>query len=187
MSRIVSQLVLAMLLLPALAMAYTISYVLFEELTRFNTEASLFYSGLITLILVLSLWTLLWRSSVRWTGRRVGLTIGMTLTVVGVTGGVAWLLGWIVADEFGFFIWGALSSILWPIASILVWRESKAERMTRLGKASGGRAVLSCPVCNYDLADQREAKCPECGGVFTLGALMAAGDRDSESSISAGA
>lgn len=187
MSRIVSQLVLAMLLLPALALVYVIAFVLLEDLTRFNNEATFFYSGLITLILTVSLWTLLWRSTVRWTGGRVGLSIGMTLGVVGFSGGVSWLLGMVVGDDFGFFMWGALSCVLWPIASILVWRESKSERMARLGKATGGRMMLPCPVCNYDLADQREATCPECGGVFTLGALMAAGDRDSESSISAGA
>jgi len=187
MSRIVSQLVLAMLLLPALALAYTISFALFESLTRFSDEGSLFYAGLITFILVLLLWTLLWRSSIRWTGTRLGLTIGMTFGVVLATGGVGWLLGLAVGEEFGFFMWGALSSVLWPIGSILVWRETKGERMARLGGGTDGRVVLACPVCNYDLADQREAKCPECGGEFTLGGLMAAGDRDSESSISAGA
>ncbi|MEM9372897.1 MAG: hypothetical protein AAGA55_04565 [Planctomycetota bacterium] len=187
MSRIVSQLVLAMLLLPALALAYTIAFALLEELTRLNGEACLFYAGLVTFALVMLFWTLLWRTSVRWTGNRVLLTIGTTLGVVGFTGAVAWLLAEAAGDMFGLFMWGALSCVLWPIASILIWRETRGERLDRLGRFKGGREVLACPVCNYDLTDQREARCPECGGVFTLGSLVAAGDRDSESSISAGA
>jgi DNA-directed RNA polymerase subunit RPC12/RpoP len=58
------------------------------------------------------------------------------------------------------------------VATVIAWRESPLERATRVG-AAGGSSV-ACPTCGYNLTGLAEARCPECGGRFTLDELFAA-------------
>jgi hypothetical protein len=65
-----------------------------------------------------------------------------------------------------------LAPLLWLIATVLIWRETPAERGRRLHAA--GRSGVSCPTCGYNLTGLSESRCPECGTRFTLDELMAA-------------
>jgi rubrerythrin len=56
--------------------------------------------------------------------------------------------------------------------TVLVWRETNAERAARL--AAVGASEIVCPVCGYRMAGLREARCPECGAAFTIEQLVAA-------------
>ena len=41
-----------------------------------------------------------------------------------------------------------------------------------MSKLTSALTIL-CPVCGYNLTGLREARCPECGGTFTLDQLAA--------------
>ena len=58
---------------------------------------------------------------------------------------------------------------LWLVLTLLIWRETPAERAERL-QASAGKALF-CPKCNYNMTGLYEARCPECGERFTLDQL----------------
>ena len=72
---------------------------------------------------------------------------------------------------FGFVLFGGgVPPIAWVLATVLIWRETAEERMARI-TAAGTDAVL-CPNCGYNMTGLREARCPECGSVFTIDQLV---------------
>lgn len=66
---------------------------------------------------------------------------------------------------------GGVVPIAWVLATVLIWRETPAERMERIS-AAGGDAVC-CPICGYNMTGLHESRCPECGSKFTLDQLLA--------------
>jgi len=56
------------------------------------------------------------------------------------------------------------------LGTVIAWRETPRERADRLARLG---AAIVCPLCGYNLAGFREARCPECGGSFTLDQLAA--------------
>jgi hypothetical protein len=67
---------------------------------------------------------------------------------------------------------GGIVPILWILATVILWRETPAERLARMAQLSD--AGIFCPICGYNLSGLREARCPECGATFTLDQLAAA-------------
>src|SRR2546423_2402113 len=65
---------------------------------------------------------------------------------------------------------GGIVPIVWVLATVLIWRETPAERIARMSILGG---KVECPLCGYDLSGLREARCPECGSIFTLDQLVA--------------
>jgi hypothetical protein len=61
--------------------------------------------------------------------------------------------------------------IVWVLMTVVVWRETTAERTHRLAAAGADRIV--CPMCGYAMTGLREARCPECGAAYTLEQLIA--------------
>jgi hypothetical protein len=76
-----------------------------------------------------------------------------------------------VRDGFTTFIGGILAIVLWLIATVLIWRETPAERALRL--AASPASAIACPNCGYNLTGLTESRCPECGSKFTLNELLA--------------
>jgi hypothetical protein len=72
----------------------------------------------------------------------------------------------------GMMLGSLAGTVFWIIATIVVWRETPAERAARISRA--GADALVCPTCGYNLTGLREARCPECGAQFTLNELLAA-------------
>ena len=72
-------------------------------------------------------------------------------------------------------IGGGTVPITWVLSTVLIWRETAAERLTRL--TAHGMPALACPLCGYDLAGLKEARCPECGSSFTLEQIVLARPR----------
>jgi hypothetical protein len=58
------------------------------------------------------------------------------------------------------------------LSTVLIWRETAAERLARL--TAHGMPVIACPLCGYNLAGLTEARCPECGAAFTLEQVLLA-------------
>jgi len=54
---------------------------------------------------------------------------------------------------------GGTVPITWVLSTVMVWRETAAERLALL--TAHRMPVLACPVCGYDLAGLTEARCRE--------------------------
>lgn len=175
MTQIVARLVLAMLLLPATGAVFII---LFLVILRPLQGAGPGVPQLLLLWFILYLfigayWVLLWRTAVRWTPRRVFFTAAGT--ALSLLGGVAMgvlcsSLNPNIPPQALVMFGGGLVPIAWVLMTVLVWRETAAERVARL--AAVGASEIVCPMCGYHLTGLREARCPECGASFTLEQLL---------------
>jgi hypothetical protein len=120
-------------------------------------------------------WVLLWRGVVRWTRRRVGLTLLATLGSIGCgvfVGVMCVALNGQMPPPIGILFGGGVVPIVWTVATVVLWRETPAERVARL--TAGGAPPAACPLCGYSLVGLRECRCPECGATFTIDQLLAA-------------
>lgn len=177
MTQTVARLVLAMLLLPATGAVFII---LFLVILRPLQGAGPGVPQLLLLWFILYLfigvyWVLLWRTAVRWTPRRLFYTVAGT--ALSLLGGVATAvlcasLNPNIPVQALVMFGGGLVPIVWVLLTVLVWRETPAERADRL--AAVGATDLLCPMCGYRLTGLRESRCPECGASFTLEQLIAA-------------
>jgi hypothetical protein len=177
MTHIVARLVLAMLLLPATGAVFII---LFLVILRPLQGAGPGVPQLLLLWFILYLfigayWVLLWRTAVQWTPRRLFYTVAGT--ALSLLGGVAMAvlctsLNPNIPVQALVMFGGGLVPIVWVLMTVLVWRETNAERAARL--AAVGASDIVCPVCGYRMTGLREARCPECGAGFTIEQLVAA-------------
>ena len=131
------------------------------------------WAGLITSALFASAWVLIWHGAVQWSSRRIARTfILIPLCVL-----PAWIMSGVVigfarhADEIGWFIAYLVWITAWIIGTALIWQENAKERGERLRRL--GIHAVACPDCGYNLTGLKEAKCPECGAVYTLDQLYA--------------
>ena len=119
-------------------------------------------------------WVVVWRKVVQWTLGRVGWTIGIvfiSLFAAGCYYSAMPLITRHSEHELGIFV-GSLGWVMtWLIGTSLVWRENARERGERLRRM--GIHAVACPDCGYNLTGLKEAKCPECGAVYTLDQLYA--------------
>ena len=174
MSRLIAQIMLSILVYPLAGLVYLIAFFVWMETQRGPDREQVAFAvgGVLTWAFVAVYWTLLWRKSIAWTPERTWRTIlcyGGALLVAGAIGAV--LGGMTGEEEFGFFIATAAAPLLWQVGTIVVWRETDAERATRLAKQGVGQ--LLCPTCGYNLTGLKGTRCPECGSEFTLDAILA--------------
>jgi hypothetical protein len=174
MTRTVARLVLAMLLLPASGAVFVI---LFAAILRPGAPPSVSRLLLLWAIVYLFIgvyWLLLWRTEVKWTAGRVAATAGGTALALFAGVAMAALclsLNRILPVQLLILAGGGTVPIAWVLLTVIVWRETPAERAGRL--AAAGASDVLCPVCGYRMTGLREARCPECGAAFTLEQLMA--------------
>jgi hypothetical protein len=177
-SATIARLILAMLILPVTGAVFLLGFVAVVARSSGRGPPSaagiaILWAGVYTF--VATYWILLWRSTVRWTRRRVWNTALAGL--VAVAGGAAFAgalraVARALPPGIALLLGGAGVPIMWVLATVLLWRETPAERLARMSSLVGGASVL-CPVCGYNLSGLREARCPECGGSFTLDELAA--------------
>ena len=178
MTRTVARLILAMLLLPCTGVVFLLLMLALvvprangpPDVGRLMVVWSLLY------VFVGAYWVVLWRDMVPWSRRRIGLTAVATL--LSLMGGCAVALGLNFNGlplPIAVLIGGGTVPITWVLATVLIWRESAAERLSRL--TAHGMPVLACPMCGYNLAGLKEARCPECGSSFTLEQIVLARPR----------
>jgi hypothetical protein len=171
MSRLVARLILAMLLLPITGAILLLFFILFVANNGPPGIEALLAMWAFTYVVIGGYWLTLWRDQVRWTPPRVmwsWLLIPIALAVAAAAGV---FIGSIVREpEVGVLIGGGVAPIVGVLGSVLIWRETPAERLERL--AAAGRDTVACPICGYNLTGLREARCPECGGQFTLEELL---------------
>jgi len=174
MSHLVSRILLAILMFPLATVFYIIVLVMGEHWIRRNlgSETYLFiWASLITWGVVAVYWCLLWKSSVKWNSDRILFTFLAAIVAVFVSSVVGMMAGSSMPNDFPMFIGGILAIILWLIGTVLIWRETPAERAKRL--AASPASAVSCPTCGYNLTGLTETRCPECGSKFTINELLA--------------
>jgi hypothetical protein len=180
MTRTVARLILAMLLLPCTGAVFLLLFVALIPTSGPGPPAVgrllLMWFGLY--VFVGAYWILLWRDMVTWNPRRVTLTA--LATVLSLAGGCAVAVGCMavsrqVPPPIAVLFGGGTVPITWVLSTVLIWRETAAERLGRL--TAHGMPALACPLCGYDLAGLTEARCPECGASFTLEQLVLARPR----------
>ena len=180
MTRTVARLILAMLLLPCTGAVFVL---LFATILASNPGGPPPVSRLLLMwsilyVFVGAYWIVLWRDMVTWNRRRVTLTA--VATVLSLAGGCAVALGCLALNRrlpppIAVLFGGATVPITWVLSTVLIWRETAAERLGRL--TAHGMPALACPLCGYDLSGLTEARCPECGATFTLEQLVLARPR----------
>jgi|SRR5437867_3720734 len=179
MTRTVARLILAMLLLPCTGAVFLLLFLaLIPSGPGLPAVGRLLLMWFCLYVFVAAYWIILWHDMVPWNLRRVALTAGATL--LSPAGGFAVALGCLainrqVPSPMAVMIGGGTVPITWVLSTVLIWRETPAERLGRL--TAHGMPVLACPLCGYNLAGLTEARCPECGASFTLEQIVLARPR----------
>ena len=174
MTKLIARLILAMLILPVSASLFVFGFAaIISQSTGAPSSLSivLLYLGLYTF--VATYWILLWRTMIRWTRERVMRTFLAGVLAVLMSGAAAGFVFMVFRRSepaLVLLISGAIVPVVWVLATVLIWRETPAERIERL--SSAGREAISCPVCGYNMTGLSEARCPECGTRFTLDQLV---------------
>ena len=170
MTRTVARLILAMLILPCTGAVFLLLVLAFlvpaggpPAVGRLLLVWFLLYA------FVGAYWVVLWWDMVQWNRRRVALTAGATVLCLLIGAAVA--LGSLALYPMlllppAVLIGGGTVPITWVLSTVLIWRETPAERMSRL--TTHGAPAIACPLCGYNLAGLTQARCPECGAQFTL-------------------
>jgi hypothetical protein len=177
MSRLLSRIMLAILMLPAAALLYLVVLFVAFEVNSFPDDAEFHLANMVTAPAVAVYWHLIWLPTMQWHRRRAMATAVSGAAAIALGAAVGFMVAF-VDDEFGIFVGGVTSIIAWLIATCFIWRESAAERAERL-RSSGGQTI-ACLNCGYNMTGLREPKCPECGGSFSLDELLR-GQRSRES------
>ena len=176
MSRLISSILLSILLFPVGSILYLITFFVLVESRAFvgrRETMGFLLAGLITWAFVAWYWVFVWRKTVKWNPRRTSRTLYAALAAAGL-GAVAGTVTGSMAEDFGYFIGSVVPPLLWLVATVLVWRETDAERGARLRAVRGDGPGIPCPTCGYDMTGLKSTRCPECGSEFTLDELVAA-------------
>lgn len=172
MSQLVARILLAILMVPCATVVYTLVLVGYLEWGSRRDINGFMFGTLAAWAFIVIWWLLLWGRDVRWQSWRVIATaLAFPLSVA--VGAVPGLLGaQIVQDDFGMFIGGMTAVFVWLVLTVLIWRETTAERQARHRVGSSGRRSLRCPACDYDMAGLDRSVCPECGARYTVDELV---------------
>ena len=179
MPRLVSLTLLSALTLPLAAIVYFVVIVLGMETFNYRDRyLSFLLADAVAFATVILGWVMVWWKAVAWTSRRI---VATSASAVGACA-VGVVLGMMMAavtreEELGLFIGGCAMIILWMVAASMIWRTSPlelAQSRSETPAPAAGVAEVKCPRCQYVLNGLREARCPECGEIYTLDALFAA-------------
>ena len=176
MSRLIATLLLSILMFPVGAIFYLIVFFVFIEARGYgssNEELAFLFAGVLTWAGLAWYWISIWRQTVKWTPQRTNRTMLAALAAA-LVGLVAGAMTGAMEEGFGFFIGSVVPPLLWVVGTVLVWRETDAERAVRLRAAGKDGPGIPCPTCGYDMTGLKSTRCPECGSEFTIDELLAA-------------
>lgn len=171
MPRLVSLTLLSMLVLPAGGLVYILAVIIGFELFGWRADTEVFFTANVVIFaMVITWWSVLWTRQIEWTSAMWASMIGATFSCI-VAGFFAGLFLRLadITDGFELFVGGCVTMIAWLCAMCILWRDRSARPSKEVGEA-----VVICTKCGYALNGLREARCPECGQVYTLDALFLA-------------
>lgn len=183
MTQIIARLILAMLMLPLAVIALAVSFAIVVAVAGKPEFTGIIVAWVVTDCFVVIYWIAIWRSAVKWNTRRVQHTfaavgVGIAAVACGVSGLLA--LG-VIPLEPAVMFGSSLFPVTYVLATVFAWRESPEERLDRMRML--GPQTVACPICGYNLTGMREARCPECGAVFTLDELLMAQPNDAREGL----
>ena len=180
MSQLIARLLLTVFLVPlTILFASMVTVLSYQSYRWLGLPYGRFYSRDLVVAVVAGLsswaffagcWVVIWRRGVRWTDARKRWTLlwPFISLLAAVLNGIAFGQ---INDDLGCFFFAISPQIIWVVGTVLIWRETDAER--KLRQQSAHVDVLTCPTCGYNLTGLSEARCPECGAKFTLNDLYA--------------
>jgi hypothetical protein len=177
MNRLLAKILLAMLMFPLTFVLFICVFALLEP--KSDEFVALGGSCLVAAAFAVGYWLILWRDTVQWTGGRKQRTLAAGC--VGAFAGLA-IYGLMVSiipfdgRYVGIVLGGCVGVLFWLTATVLIWRETAAERTERLRQQ--GRGTVACVRCGYNMTGLREPRCPECGTTYTLDQLLTAQQMD---------
>jgi hypothetical protein len=180
MSRLVSRILLSILMFPLAAMLYVVAFVVYEQATRKNYYSEridmFLVAGLVTWLFVGVYWCLLWRSAAKSNLNQIGSSLLAAVIALVLGGAAGVLIGAAIGNgrggqSFGSFTGSVLTILFWLAATVIMWRETAAERAAKIKGSL--KSTVTCPTCGYNLTGLTECRCPECGSKFTIDELMA--------------
>ena len=175
MTNLLARILLSILMLPLSVMAFVICFILAAAALHGHEDRAACAGIVGAAVFAVSYWILLWRRSVHWTRQRLSGTVFSSIACLVVATVVAFTISGLARfpdASFRFMFGGVFLVITWLPLTVLLWKETAQERSERIRRSAG--EVLSCPRCGYNLTGLREARCPECGAMFTLNELYAA-------------
>jgi hypothetical protein len=176
-SRLIASILLSVLLVPVASIVYLVVFFVSVESRWFrgiNEGFAFVIAGIVTSALTAWYWVLAWRRTVNWTPQRTTRTLGAAAMSV-FAGFIAGAALSTLNNSFAFFIGSVVPPLLWLVATVLVWRETDAERSARLRAQGidGNGPGVPCPTCGYDMTGLKGTRCPECGSEFTVDEVVA--------------
>jgi hypothetical protein len=171
MSKLLSQILLAVLMFPSAGLIWFAGFHLLDRRPGVSYVTALHWAGVKAGLFVVAYWVMLWGKLVRWTAFRIAVTLAL-LPVCAIGAMIVFLRSdFYVPSVAASIISVGAACLTWLIGTTLIWRETTRERAERVRATARGAVV--CPTCGYNLTGLREARCPECGSSFTLDELMA--------------
>ena len=173
MSHLLSRLLLAVVSIAAAPAAYFCVFIVVEHEGLHQRVLAFLATDVIIAVLFTICWIAIWAAQVTWTRTRRRLTAcslpasAAAASAIGLA--FALLSG---ADAVGVIVAEMAWIVLWMAGTILIWRETGAERAARLRAVATG--TVCCLRCGYNMTGLHEARCPECGTQYTLNELLAA-------------
>src|SRR3954462_14321334 len=136
MSATIARLILAMLILPATGAVFVLTFLAVLARSGGGAPPSVWAVLIVWMVVytfVATYWILLWRSTVRWTRERVWKTA--VAGAAAVAGGAALAFAAILISRsqippgIAMLLGGGTVPIVWVLATVLLWRETAAERV----------------------------------------------------------
>jgi hypothetical protein len=173
MSHLLSRLLLAMVSVAAAPVSYFCVFVVVEHEWLHADFLALLVTDVIIAVLFAICWVAIWSPQVTWTHTRRRLTACSLPASVAAASALGLALALLSdADELGVIVAGMAWIVIWMASTVLIWRETRAERAARLRAITTG--TVCCLRCGYNMTGLHEARCPECGTQYTLNELLAA-------------
>ena len=173
MSHLLSRLLLAVVSIAAAPAAYFCVFIVVEHEWLNRDVLAFLATDVIIAVLFTICWIAIWAPQVTWTHTRRRLTACSLPASVVAASALGLALALLSdADELGIIVGGMAWIVIWMAGTILIWRETGAERAARMRDIATG--TVCCLRCGYNMTGLHEARCPECGTQYTLNELLAA-------------
>ncbi len=165
MSPLVARMITGFALLPFVTGIWAIVGVACDDLLNLSERLSLTVAHTVGAVITIVAWLVIWRASVIWDQASRRGTLIAAAVLLGSACGSPWIPRTGDVTEVLHYVGPLLGAAVWFAASARYWQ----------WREFGTQSIedrLRCPNCGYCLAGLNQARCPECGSVYTLEELL---------------